>query len=148
MFEGLKCIELSGKKYPVKCDLVVLEKIQDEFGSIDEFEEKLIPWEPSLDEDGNVIQSEEGKILYKGKIPDIKAVNAALEYMVNEGEEILAEREEREPNLLSRSAIAKRVDISPAKLADQLHDEFNRCFQIKNGKTTQNQTETKEEENS
>lgn len=148
MFEGLKCIELSGEKYPVKCDLVVLEKIQDEFDSVDEFERRLIPWEPSLDEEGNVVKSKEGKILYKGKIPDIKAVNAALEYMVNEGEEILAEREGRKPNFFSRETIARRVDISPANLADQLHDEFNRCFRIKNEKTTQNQTKTKEEESS
>lgn len=147
MFEGLKYIELSGEKYPVKCDLVVLEKIQDEFDSVDEFERRLIPWEPSLDEEGNVVKSEEGKILYKGKIPDIRAVNAALEYMVNEGEEILAEREGRKPNFFSRETIARRVDISPANLADQLHDEFNRCFHIKNEKTTQNQTETKEGEN-
>ena len=110
--------------------------------------EALALEKPSLDEEGNVVKSEEGKILYKGKIPDIRAVNAALEYMVNEGEEILAEREGRQPNLFSRETIARRVDISPANLADQLHDEFNRCFRIKNEKTTQNQTKTKEEESS
>ncbi len=38
MFEELKYIELSGEKYPVKCDMVVLEKIQDEFGSLDKYE--------------------------------------------------------------------------------------------------------------
>ena len=41
MFEELKYIELSGEKYPVKCDMVVLEKIQDEFGSLEEFEKRL-----------------------------------------------------------------------------------------------------------
>lgn len=39
MFEELNYIEMSGKKYPIKCDLVVLEKIQDEFGDLNEFED-------------------------------------------------------------------------------------------------------------
>ena len=57
MFEELKYIELSGEKYPVKCDMVVLEKIQDEFGSLEEFEKKITPWEPKLDEAGEKIKN-------------------------------------------------------------------------------------------
>ena len=144
MFEDLKYITLSGEEYPVKCDLVVLEKLQDEFGSVDEFEEKIFPWEPKLDEKGSIMKGEDGKIMCRGRIPDIKAVNAALEYMVNEGEEILAEKEKRAPKTVSREKLARRVDIAPGKLADQLYDEFKRCFYIKNGKTTQNQTESGE----
>ena len=40
MFESLKYIELSGEKFPIKCDMVVLEKIQEEYGNLDLFEGK------------------------------------------------------------------------------------------------------------
>lgn len=142
MFEGLNCIKLSGEEYPIKCDMVVLEQLQEEFGSVADFENRLIPWEAMLDERGEEIKGENGKTIYKGKIPDIKATNAALYYMVNEGEEIAAEKGNREPRRISRKQILRCADLPPTVIADQLHEEFKRCFRIKNGKTTQNQTET------
>ena len=93
MFEELKYIELSGEKYPVKCDMVVLEKIQDEFGSLEEFEKKITPWEPKLDEAGEKIKNEKGNVETEFKMMDIKAMNTALYFMVNEGEEVAAEKE-------------------------------------------------------
>lgn len=144
MFEGLNYIELSGKSYPIKCDLVVLERIQDEFGSINDFEDRVMPWEPALDKEGKEKKGNNGKKLFKARVPDIKAVNAALEFMVNEGEEITAEKEDRAPKFLSRKELARRVDITPVTLADKLHQEFQKCFQIKNEETTQSQTETGE----
>lgn len=35
-------IELSGVKLPIRCDMLVLEKIQEDYGDISEFENKLI----------------------------------------------------------------------------------------------------------
>ncbi len=152
MFEGLNHITLSGEDYPIKCDLVVLENIQDEFGAISEFEERLMPWTPKLDEKGKPIKKGEGKILYIGRIPDIKAVNAALYYMVKEGEEITADNEKRNPRPISRTRLIRKVDLTPVDIADKLHNEFLRCMNVKNEKTTQSQTEigmkTMEEEDS
>lgn len=148
MFEELKTIELSGKVYPVRCDLVVLEKIQNEFGSLDAFEKGIITWEPELDEKGEKVKDTKGNVVNKGKLPDMQTLNTALCLMVNEGEEIQAEKEDRSPFLLSRDEIARRVDISPTKLALLLHDEFYRCFNPKNEKTTQDQTKQKKEINS
>lgn len=150
MFEELNCIVLSGESYPIKCDMVVLEKIQEEFGSITDFEDRLIPWEPKLDEDGKQVKAENGNPVFMGRFPDIKVVNAALHFMVNEGEEIAAERESRTPNLWERTKLARKVDLTPIAIADQLHEEFQRCLRIKNGKTTQDQeqTEMKTEKNS
>lgn len=92
MFEEMNTIELSGEKYPIKCDLLVLEKIQDKYGTIGEFEQKLMTWEPDLDEDGNKIIDDDGKTKYHGKFPNAGAVNDALTWMVNEGEAITAEK--------------------------------------------------------
>lgn len=143
MFEELKFIELSGEKYPVKCDLVVLEKIQDEFGSLDEFEKKIYPWNPVLDEAGEKIRDENGNVETEFQMPDIPTVNTALFFMVNEGEEIEAEKEGREPRSYSRNEIVRKVDISPVILALKLHTEYYRCFELKNEKTTQDQKNQK-----
>ncbi len=148
MFEELKFIELSGEKYPVKCDLVVLEKIQDEFGSLDVFEKKIYPWIPVLDEAGEKIRDENGNVETEFQMPDIPTVNTALFFMVNEGEEIAAEKEGREPRSYSRNEIARKVDISPVRLALKLHEEYYRCFELKNEKTTQDQTTQKKEADS
>lgn len=142
MFEGLNHITLSGEEYPVKCDLVVLESIQEEFGTIGEFEEKLMPWTPKLDKDGKEVKSKNGKIIYVSRFPDIKAVNAALYHMVKEGEEIEADNEKRKPREICRKELIRKADLTPVDLADQLHDEFLRCMKVKNEKTTLNQTET------
>lgn len=139
MFERLHTIILSGEKYPIKCDLLVLEKIQEEFGSINAFEEGLITWEPVLDENGEEVQQEDGTIKCRGRLPDIKVLNAALYFMVGEGEVIQAAEEGRAPRTMEKAEIIRKVDIQPQKLANQLHDEFYRCFYIKNGKATQNQ---------
>lgn len=144
MFEELKYIELSGEMYPVKCDMVVLEKIQNEFGSLDEFETKIYPWVPILDAEGEKTRDENGNVETEFQMPDIPTVNTALFFMVNEGEEIAAEKEGREPCTYSRNEIARKVDISPVRLALKLHAEYYRCFELKNEKTTQDQTSQKE----
>lgn len=136
MFEELKSITLSGKDYPIKCDLLVLEKIQDSYGDIQTFEDALIPWETVTDEDGNPEKDETGKIKTRGRFPDVKAVSDALIWMVQEGEEIQAEKENREAKKYSRETLVREADLSLSALAIKLHDEFFRCFVSKNGKTT------------
>ena len=37
MFEKVNYIELSGDSYPLKCDILVLEKIQEEYKNLTEF---------------------------------------------------------------------------------------------------------------
>ena len=111
MFDEMKKIVMQGKEYPIKCDLLVLEKLQQEFGSLNDFENGLITMEEikeekMAEEAGDLEQElqrelgvepeekkEEENKKYKVKFPDMKCVKAALYYMVNEGEEIEAERE-------------------------------------------------------
>lgn len=135
MFEPLKTIELSGKKYPIKCDLLVLEKIQDKYKTVGEFEEMITTWRIETDEDGNEVTH--------GKIPNARAVNDALYWMVCEGEYITADSENRQPHLFTREEVIRSVDIPIITLANQMHNEFYRCFKIKNVMTTQNQAEEK-----
>lgn len=132
MFEKLNHIELSGESYPIKCDLLVLEKIQDEYGDLSDFENKLTGFVPDIDEYGEYVQNEEGLLVGKRKTPEIKILRKMLIWMIEEGMEI-----EGEKNELSEKEIMRKADMSPGELGQILHEEFNRCFQRKNGQTTQ-----------
>ncbi len=71
----LKKINLSGDEYPLLCTIPLLKDIQDEFGSIPEFSEKLMP------------SKKEGKkkVLDDTRLPDIRAIELALPRMINDG---------------------------------------------------------------
>ena len=75
MFEKLNHIELSGESYPIKCDLLVLEKIQDEYGDLSDFENKLTGFVPDIDEYGEYVRNEEGLLVGKRKTPDDRRRN-------------------------------------------------------------------------
>lgn len=139
MFEELKTIELSGKEYPIKCDLAVLEKIVDEFGTFKEFEDGLRIWVPVLDEDGNMVKDEKGTVKTEFRMPDIRTLCTALYFMVNEGERIAAEEEGRTPVIRSREEVARKADRGVTIIAARLFDEYLRCFSVKNGETTRDQ---------
>lgn len=136
MFEELNYIEMSGRQYPLKCDLVVLEKIQEKYGNIEEFENRIMTWKPVSKPD------EKGMVRAVEKFPDIQAVNDALFWMVCEGEEILADKEKRTPEKISRTDTARKADMTLEELADRLHGEFLNCFKRKKQMTTQNMKET------
>ena len=141
MFEEMKKIVMQGKEYPIKCDLLVLEKLQQEFGSLNDFENGLITMEEikedKMAEEAGDLEQElqrelgvepEEKKKYKVKFPDMKCVKAALYYMVNEGEEIEAEREGRTPVVYTREELGRKVGAAIIGIANQLHMEFYNCF--------------------
>lgn len=139
MIERLKYIELSGENYPIKCDLAVLEEAQERYGTINEFEIKLAGFE--VDENGKIVRNEKNKIVRKE--PSFKAVRFALHRMVNEGIDIENQYTKEKKNHLSEKEISFLcTDVNVFDLADQLHDEFCRCFQSKNRKSTQEEKET------
>lgn len=88
MFEKVNYIELSGDKYPLKCDILVLEKIQEEYGDLTEFENNLTGFVPKRDEEGEIVRNEEGFMVGAYGIPDAKTLRKALMWMVQEGLEI------------------------------------------------------------
>ena len=113
MFEGLNHINIAGTEYPIKCDLYVLECIQDKYGAIEKFEkgirfrEEVDGMVPKKNADGTPALDENGKeIMIPGKVweykdPDMKMLNHGLELMINEGIDIQnedhAESEPGEP---------------------------------------------------
>ena len=66
----LSTINFSGDKMPILCTISVLEKIQEEFGDITNFSEKLVPV---------------GKKKTENWMPDIHAIAYALPLFIDEG---------------------------------------------------------------
>lgn len=143
MFDKMNYIELSGEKYPIKCDLLVLEKIQEKYKDLSEFENKLNGFTPGIGKDGKYTRNKEGRLMGIYGEPEIAVLKDTLEWMVMEGLEI--EREEgKEQRLITNINLLRKVDMSPKELSEALHAEFARCFKRKNPKTTQRE-EMKEE---
>lgn len=134
----LAYIELSGVKLPIRCDMLVLEKIQEDYGDISEFENKLIGFEPIYNEDGSTKINEDGKSVGKSTLPDIKTVRYGLWEFVKEGIECSGQETK-----YSEKDMIRMVDISIRELSDLLHEEFMRCFKRKNQNPTQKETKEK-----
>lgn len=135
MFEGLSYVEFSGEKLPIKCDMVVLEKIQDKYENLSKYENMLSGFVPSTDENGEVIRNEEGHMVGTYEIPKIAVLKEALLWMVQEGMEIEAEKNGDKFKGINENTVFRKVDISPQALGQLLHKEFARCFERKNAKT-------------
>lgn len=145
MFDKLQYIELSGQSIPYKCDLFVLEKIQDKYGSLSEYENRLSGFTPSKDENGENIRNEKGYLVGTSEQPDISVLNDTLIWMVEEGLEIEREAGKETVSITNRGLI-RMVDMSPRELSEILHEEFNRCFKRKNVKTMQSKEKNKKKQ--
>ena len=133
MFEKeLDTITLSGKEYPIKCSILVLEKIQDKYETLENFEDALSIFEDTKEDED-----------IKVKFPKMTALCDALYWMVQEGEEITAEEENRKPVQYRRESLARKIDGSLFAIAQLLKREFGKSFTSKNRKTTK--TESTEE---
>lgn len=133
MFEKkLNTITLSGKEYPIKCSILVLEKIQDKYETLEAFEDDL-----SIFEDTK--ENEEIKV----RFPKMTALCDALYWMVQEGEEITAEEEGRKFVKYKRESLVRKMDGSLFTTAQILKREFGRSFVSKNQKTTKTENTEK-----
>lgn len=144
LFEKLNHINLSGEEYPIKCDILVLERIQDKYGDLSKFENGLIGFVPSIGEDGLPVKNEEGLVVGMSGTPDVKVIRDALIWMVREGEEIDKEENGKEREILTDKQILRRIDMSPKEMGEILRKEFSRCFVRKNARTTQEISKTTE----
>ena len=79
MFESkdLTMFPLGEQEYPIKCDLVVLEKVQEMVGDIIVAEDKLRGFVPRVDADG-VIDRSTGR----WTVPDIALVTQTLVWIM------------------------------------------------------------------
>lgn len=129
--EKLKRIMIGDKTYPFKIDLNVLEELQEQFGTVNEFERQLRGIRNMIGEDGKYILGEDGKPMkYIGE-PSIKAIKAVLPLAVNEGLAIEAELENREMQPVEEEGIIRECTVPFTLLTRMLLEEFKRCFETK-----------------
>lgn len=138
MFDDkLSYITLSGEKYPLRCGMEVLEIVQDKYGSIEEFENRLMPFERKKDENGEDVLNEEGVPIGRYVIPKISDLGDALYLMVTAGLEMEADLSGKETESVTRKELLQKADMPPTVLGEILHAELMRCFRRKNGTATQ-----------
>lgn len=121
MLKTVSFIELSGKSYPMKMDMKVMQEIQEIYGSIKTFELLLMGW----DED------EEGK-LYQKSEPSLTVSLWILPILIREGYEINGEKCE-----LSNAEFIREVDINMMELANKIHEELKRAMLTKKAEPSQ-----------
>lgn len=128
----LKRILIGGKLFPIKFDINVLEHVQDEYGTVNEFERNLRGIEAVRDAEGNVIYDEKEKpVLLATKEPSVRAIKTALPAMINEGLAIEAEETGRSWEPVSELWVLSNCNISFETLSDMIYEEYKRCFEVK-----------------
>ena len=128
----LKTITIGDEKYPIYCDLFVLNRIQDEFNmSINQFERDLIGADVVRDDEGKPKLDDNNKIILKPANINISTLMLALYLMVDEGLTIESEQSGKEYEEITQSYLSRICDLPYTELSSVLHEEFNRCFSRK-----------------
>ena len=134
MYEKLNTVTIGGKKLPIKCDFNILQILQENFGTLKQFEQKLLGMTPITDEFGNQVyetnSNGEEVIKFRTSEPSLKAIALALPMMINEGRQQAEAQGEELPDFDYKEAI-KEADFSIIDVAVELHNEYRRCFDRK-----------------
>lgn len=117
--DELRTFELNEREYPLRCDLVVLEKIQNLVGDILVAEDKLRGYVPRVDADGVVDRS-----IGNFTIPDIAVVTQSLVWMIEEGL-IMTGSEDEAPSV---DDIKTQDEYTITELAFVVFTEFESCI--------------------
>lgn len=128
--ENLKRIMIGGQNLPLKIDLNVLEHIQNEYGTIHQFERDLLGLQFKKDEDGNQIYKDGDPVMIRTE-PSIKAIKTVLTAAINEGLAIEAGEENRSYEKVTDEFVIRECTIPYDVLGEILHEEFRRCFATK-----------------
>ena len=139
MYEKLNTVRIGGKKLPIRCDFDVLMALQENFGTLKVFEQKLLGMVPVLDKNGDPIfeTASDGTEIMKFNTtePNLKAIALALPMMINEGRRQAEAQGEDIEDFDYKQAI-KEADFSILDVAIDLHAEYRRCFDRKKAKVS------------
>ena len=136
----LSKIEINGTEYPIYCDLNVLDLIQENFESVNEFERGILGLVPLRDKDGELMRDDTGALLQEQHEPKIKTVAFGLFVMIREGQRIQKRETGEDVELIQKEDIMEGCRTSFIELAEIVREEFNKCFAIKKkeNKTSKN----------
>lgn len=147
MYENLNTVTIGGHKLPIKCNFATLQNIQDNFGTLKTFEQKLIGMDPVLDKNGDpiyIIKDGIETIKFRTTEPNLKAIALALNMFINEGIKQAQAQGESVDEFDYKAAIDE-ADFSMIDVAVELHNEYRRCFDRKKVKASRRKaTKTKQ----
>lgn len=131
--ETMTKFSFRGDSFPIRCDLLVLEKIQDKTGDIMDAENLIRGFKPRVDSDG-VIDTTVGR----WTIPSISLVTQALIWMLEEAREIT----NGQYAIPSVKDLKQQTDYTIGELATIVYKEFSLCIAGKKKKKTRRKSKT------
>ena len=142
MYEKLEKVKVGEYDLPIRCDINILGIIQEEFGSMMTFEQKLIGINPVKDKDGKPVIKEDGTMDYTMGEPNIHAIAFALPLFIIEG---IAQAEEQGEDYseVDWKPALKDADFNYIEIALSMYREFERCFKRKKKVTNTKSRSTK-----
>lgn len=116
----LSKIKINGVRYPYKCDLTVLEKIQKEYGDLLRYEYGIRGLVPYFDEDTGVRDAKKDRYT----APNVEMVCKSLAWMIEEG--IAIKGADFKPP--TETEIKRQQDFILNDLALLVYKEYANCF--------------------
>lgn len=125
--------EFRGDSFPIRCDLLVLEKIQERVGDIMDAENMIRGFKPRVDSDG-VVDTTVGR----WTIPSIGLVTQSLVWMMEEARAVT----NGQYSIPSVQDLKQQDDYTINELATIVYREFSACIAGKKKKKTRSKKRT------
>lgn len=125
--ETMNKFSFRGDEFPIRCDLLVLEKIQERVGDIMDAENEIRGFKPRVDSDG-VVDTTTGR----WTIPNIGLVVQSLIWMMEEARSIT----NGQYQIPSVQDLKQQDDYTIGELATIVYKEFSSCIAGKKKKKT------------
>lgn len=117
--ETMTKFSFRGDEFPIRCDLLVLEKIQNHVGDIMDAENEIRGFKPRIDADG-VVDTTVGR----WTIPSIGLVTQALVWMMEEARAVT----NGQYQIPSVQDLKQQDDYTINELATIVYKEFSSCI--------------------
>lgn len=121
-------VVIDGKEYPIKCNIKVMQAIQDKYKTLFNFELKVAGYEPAKNDDGTLMMRD-GSPVMKLTEPSLEAIYSILPLML---EAAGNEKVELSEDILE-------FDI--ADIGSAMHEAYKECYERKNQQPVKGQTE-------
>lgn len=137
--DEMRRFDFQGQSYPLRCDLLVLEKIQERVGDILDADYKIRGFIPRVDADG-VIDTTTGRKTF----PDIGLVCAALVWMMQEAKDVTG----GVYDIPTTKDLKQQDDYTLGELSLIVYKEFADCLsgKKKTNQETKSLTDTENQE--
>mgnify|MGYP006865367452 CR=1 FL=1 len=142
MYEHMETVMLGGKEYPIKCDIDVLIKIQEQFDGLNAFEMLIGGFKTVKRADGSTVLDDKGIPLLERAEPSVRAIRTVLPYMLQEAAVTL--KDITPVDLSETDEAIKNMHFDMMKVARAMYHEFNKCFERKNVSSAGSQEEKQE----